>query len=91
MLNEDTKEYLKLFIRQTIVEEISVVLNSMQPVILSIISKEIAEQKYRGNLVCSMDLDMLASRLRHEFAENLQQRVEHRKLGDDDFRRKMSF
>jgi len=91
MLNEDTKEYLKEFIRQTIIEQVDVVLNAMKPVMSAIVMEEINNQRVRGNLVGSIDLDMLVGRLRHEFAENLQQTVTRREFGGDDYRGKLRF
>ena len=91
MLNEDTKEYLKEFIRQTIIEQVSVVLDAMKPVMTAIVMEEINNQRVRGNLVGTIDLDMLVGRLRHEFAENLQQTVTRKEFGGDDYRGKLRF
>jgi pyrroline-5-carboxylate reductase len=91
MLNEDTKEYLKEFIRQTIIEQVDVVLNAMRPVMLAIVMEEINNQRNRGHLISSMDLDMLVNKLRHEFAENLQQTVTRKEFVRDDYREKLRF
>lgn len=71
MLNEDTKEYLRAFIRQVITEELNVVFASKLSILRGMVAEEIRREKLESAYNDKQKEEMLVHKLHQEFSNSL--------------------